>query len=46
MFICHISFYNIVPIINEAIEKIAKLIDGSKDAVKIRNKIYGGADLW
>lgn len=31
---------------NEAVEKIAKLIDGSKDAVKIRSKIYGGTDLW
>ena len=31
---------------NEAIDKVAKLIDGSKEAVKIRNKVYGGTDLW
>ena len=28
-----------------AIEKIASLIDGSHDAIKLRNKIYGGFDL-
>lgn len=31
---------------NDAIDKVAKIIDGDKRAVRLRDKIYGGIDLW
>lgn len=46
----NISFENVIIFDssnkNEAIEKVSRLIDGHKDAVKLRNKIYGGNDIW